>query len=278
MKKLLCLALASLVTMPLHAEDRMISAGFGVTEIIYALGAQDKLVGADFTSRHLIEGNEDIAQLGLHVRLSAEGVMALRPTHLIGTDEIGPQTAIKQIAKSGVEVVTIPSGQHVPQLLSRIDTLAAVMGHPTEAKQLKQSVTSEIEKLEHKQCQTKPKAIFFMLDRSGATRVGGADTAIDTIITLAGAINPAQAHFKGYRSTSMEAMLEMQPDYILVSQRAWDMYQSADKILDKLPVLKSTPAGINKNILVVPSGALLGGFGLASIEVAKELNQTFCPQ
>ncbi|MCV3262796.1 hypothetical protein OGZ01_06570 [Vibrio harveyi] len=76
----------------------------------------------------------------------------------------------------------------------------------------------------------------------------------------------------------MEAMLEMQPDYILVSQRAWDMYQSADNILDKLPVLKSTPAGINKNILVVPSGALLGGFGLASIKVAKELNQTFCPQ
>ncbi len=88
MKKLLCLALAALVTMPLHAEDRMISAGFGVTEIIYALGAPDKLVGADFTSRHLIEGNEDIAQLGLHVRLSAEGVMALRPTHLIGTDEM----------------------------------------------------------------------------------------------------------------------------------------------------------------------------------------------
>ncbi|MGR5377513.1 ABC transporter substrate-binding protein [Vibrio harveyi] len=118
MKKLLCLALASLVTMPLHAEDRMISAGFGVTEIIYALGAQDKLVGADFTSRHLIEGNEDIAQLGLHVRLSAEGVMALHPTHLIGTDEMGPQTAIKQIAKSGVEVVTIPSGQDVPTVVS----------------------------------------------------------------------------------------------------------------------------------------------------------------
>ena len=277
MKKILCLALAALATTPLHAEERMISAGFGVTEIIYALNAQDKLVAADFTSRHLIE-DEDIAQLGLHVQLSAEGVMALHPTHLIGTNEMGPQTTIDQIAKSGVEVVTIPSGQDVPQLLSRIDTLAEVMGHPTEAKQIKQTVTLDIEALEQKQCKTKPNVIFFMLDRSGTTRVGGTDTAIDNIITLAGANNPAQAHFKGYRSTSMEAMLEMQPDYILVSQRAWDMYQSADKILDKLPILKSTPAGIKKHILVVPSGALLGGFGLASIKVAKELNSTFCPQ
>lgn len=276
MKKCLCLILGFLVITPLHGEERMISAGFGVTEIIYALEAQNKLIAVDFTSRHFID-SDDIDLLGLHVQLSAEGVLALHPTHLIGTTEMGPQTAVDQIARSNVKVITIPSEQDVYHLLSRIDTLATLMGRPVKAKQLKQTIADDIKTLEHKQCKIKPNVIFVMLDLSGAIRIGGEDTAINTIITLAGANNSAQNYFKGYRSVNMEVMLEMQPDYILVSQRAWDLYQSADKILDKLPILKLTPAGISKNILVVPSGALLGGVGLASIKISKELNQKFCP-
>lgn len=276
MNKLLWLAFAALSIQPLHADDRMISAGFGVTEIIFALNAQDKLVAADFTSRSLIK-NQEIAQVGLHVRLSAEGIIALNPTHLIGTDEMGPQTALGLIKQSGVQVITIPSGQDVPHLLSRIDTLSKIVGATNEAKKLKEKVNADLAALKTKQCKTKPKAIFFMLNKSGITRVGGAKTAIDSIITLAGGHNPAQSYFSGYKSTSMESIVEMQPNYILISQRAWDMYQDKQMILDELPILRSTPAGRNANILVVPSGALLGGLGLDSIKVATQLNKQFCP-
>ncbi len=61
--------------------------------------------------------------------------------------------------------------------------------------------------LNTKQCDVKPNAIFFMLNKSGITRVGGAKTAIDSIITLAGGHNPAQSYFSGYKSTSMESMV-----------------------------------------------------------------------
>ncbi len=88
MKKVAFVILTILFSFSAQSEERMISAGFGVTEVIYALGAQDRLVAADFTSRHLIK-NDDIKQLGLHIQLSAEGVLVLHPTHLIGTDEMG---------------------------------------------------------------------------------------------------------------------------------------------------------------------------------------------
>ena len=276
MKKILYLAFVSLAITQLNAQERMISAGFGVTEIIYALDAQDKLVAADFSSRQLIK-DEDISQLGLHLQLSVEQVMQLNPTHLIGTDEMGPQTTIEKIAERGVEVVTLPSGQDIPQLLSRIDALSEVVGHLDEAKKLKQTVTLEIKKLERKQCKNKPNAIFLLLDH-GPTSISGTDTAIHSIITLAGGDNSANQNFSGYYAISMKAILEIQPDYILVSKRSWDVDPSADNILEKLPILKSTPAGINKNIVFVPSGALLGGFGLSSIKVAKKLNSIFCPQ
>ncbi|EGQ9880078.1 hemin ABC transporter substrate-binding protein [Vibrio parahaemolyticus] len=275
MKKVAFVILTILFSFSVQSEERMISAGFGVTEIIYALGAQDKLIAADFTSRHLIK-NDDIKQLGLHVQLSAEGVLALRPTHLIGTDEMGPKIALDQIKQSGVQVVTIPSGQDSSQLLSRLDKLAEVMGIGEKAQRLKEQVKADISDLKEHHCNTKSKAIFLMLDYSRKIRVSGSDTAINSIITLAGGSNPAHTYFSGYKTMNMESLLEMQPDYIIISQRALDMYQGIDNLLDKVPILKATPAGINKQVITIPSGSLLGGFGLASIDVAKGLNQHFC--
>ncbi|GHY48672.1 heme/hemin ABC transporter substrate-binding protein [Vibrio cholerae] len=275
MKKFILLTLALLTPLSLQAEERMISAGFGVTEIIYALGAQDKLVAADFTSRHLIK-NDDTKQLGLHVQLSAEGVLALRPTHLIGTDEMGPKNVLEQIRQSGVQVVTIPSGQDTSQLFSRLDKLAEIMEMDQEVQQLKEQVELDISKLQEQRCDNQPRTVFLMLDGSGKIRVGGSDTAINSIITLAGGSNPAHTYFSGYKTMNMESLLEMQPDYILISQRALDMYQGIDNLLDKVPILKATPAGINKQVITIPSGSLLGGFGLASIDVAKGLNQHLC--
>ncbi|WP_373433550.1 hemin ABC transporter substrate-binding protein [Vibrio anguillarum] len=275
MKKVAFVILTILFSFSAQSEERMISAGFGVTEIIYALGAQDKLIAADFTSRHLIK-NDDIKQLGLHVQLSAEGVLALRPTHLIGTDEMGPKIALDQIKQSGVQVVTIPSGQDSSQLLPRLDKLAEVMGIGEKAQRLKEQVKADISDLKEHHCNTKSKAIFLMLDSSRKIRVSGSDTAINSIITLAGGSNPAHTYFSGYKTMNMESLLEIQPDYIIISQRALDIYQGIDNLLDKVPILKATPAGINKQVITIPSGSLLGGFGLASIDVAKGLNQHFC--
>ncbi len=202
--------------------------------------------------------------------------MALRPTHLIGTDEMGPKVALDQIKQSGVQVVTIPSGQDSSQLLSRLDKLAEVMGIGEKAQRLKEQVKADISDLKEHHCNTKSKAIFLMLDSSRKIRVSGSDTAINSIITLAGGSNPAHTYFSGYKTMNMESLLEMQPDYIIISQRALDMYQGIDNLLDKVPILKATPAGINKQVITIPSGSLLGGFGLASIDVAKGLNQHFC--
>ncbi|MGF1879193.1 ABC transporter substrate-binding protein [Photobacterium frigidiphilum] len=275
MKKIATLAIVSLFAFPSNAEKRMVSAGFGVTEIIYALQAQDNLIAADFTSRNLIKGDNK-KQLGLHIQLSSEGILSLNPTHLIGTNEMGPKIVLEQVKNSGVKVVILPSGQNVPDLLARIDTLAKVTDTKFKAEALKQRVNNDIFLLKQNQCSNKPNVIFFMLDVSGSTKIGGDNTAIDRIIMLAGGNNPAKKQINGYKSVSMESMGDMNPEYILVSQRAWDIYKSADAILDKLPILRSTGAGMKKNILIVPSSALLGGIGLESINLAKELNNHFC--
>ncbi|GAL17463.1 periplasmic hemin-binding protein [Vibrio maritimus] len=81
-----------------------------MTEIIYALQASDQLVAADFTSRSLIK-TSDVAQVGIHVQLSSEGLMAQNPTHLIGTSEMGPKTTLDTLSRAGINVEFISSEQ-----------------------------------------------------------------------------------------------------------------------------------------------------------------------
>ena len=74
------------------ANQRIISAGSAVTELVIALDATDKLVAVDATSR-FPESNA-LPKIGYHRQLSAEGLIALQPTVIIGSDEMGPDSAV----------------------------------------------------------------------------------------------------------------------------------------------------------------------------------------
>ncbi|MGL5185865.1 MAG: ABC transporter substrate-binding protein, partial [Plesiomonas shigelloides] len=77
---------------PKIAPTRVISAGSNVTEIIVALGAGDVLVGVDSSSR--LPADSTAATLGYIRQLPAEGMLALRPDYVIGSDEMAPASAL----------------------------------------------------------------------------------------------------------------------------------------------------------------------------------------
>ncbi|MDD1829549.1 ABC transporter substrate-binding protein, partial [Photobacterium sp. ZSDE20] len=86
------LALTAPVAMAKDVEQpRIISAGSAVTELVLALGAEEQLVGIDVTSR--FPQSDNLPKIGYHRNLSAEGLLALEPTTLIGSDEMGPDNA-----------------------------------------------------------------------------------------------------------------------------------------------------------------------------------------
>ncbi len=101
---------------------------------MYALEAEDQLVAADVTSKFFIK-DANIPQVGYHRQLSAEGLLALNPPHLIGSNEMGPETTINNLKSSQVEIVVVPSGSTVSELYSRIDMVAQVTatGHKATA-------------------------------------------------------------------------------------------------------------------------------------------------
>ncbi|WP_285467881.1 hemin ABC transporter substrate-binding protein [Vibrio sp. D420a] len=259
-------------------QQRIISAGSAVTELVLALGAEDQLVAIDVTSR--FPQSDKLPKIGYHRNLSAEGLIALQPTTLIGSDEMGPDTAISQLKSAGVDVEIVNTEASVEGLLKRIDQIAEITHTEENSKAVKESVNKKIAALEANQVpQNEAKKVLFLLLHEGRpANVAGSETSPNAIIELAGGINPAAESLTSYKPLSMESMVEMQPDVILVSGRSYQKMGGADAILKSLPMLAATPAGVNKQFITVNGSALVGGLGLASLAEAKRLNARIYPQ
>ncbi|MDK2622195.1 heme/hemin ABC transporter substrate-binding protein [Vibrio vulnificus] len=270
--------LSTTLSWPLQAaQERIISAGSTVTELILALHAEQSLIAVDVTSQ-LPEGQQ-LPKIGYHRRLSAEGLLALSPTKLIGSDEMGPAPVLQQLKSTGVDIEVVNTQANVDGLKARIDQIAAILNKPQEAQQLKSLVDQQVQSLKANQPTNQKKKVLFLLIHEGrAANVAGTDTTPDAIINLAGAINPAADKITAYKPLSSESMVEMQPDVILVSGRSFEKLGGPDAIIKMMPLLAATPAGQNKQIMTIDGAALVGGLGLKSLAEAKRLNQLLYTQ
>ncbi len=240
-----------------------------------ALGKQDQIVAVDITSE--VPSKTELPKIGYHRNLSAEGLLALNPSLVIGSDEMGPKNVLDQISNAGVSVDVINSSPTPEGLLERIDDIASITHSEQKAQALKTNIQQTIQALEinRSTLQRKQKVLFLLVHEGRPANVAGANTVPNAIIQLAGGLNPAAQKIDSYKPLSTESMLEMQPDIILVSGRSLDKIGGIETIFDKMPLLAATPAGKSKNIIPIDGHAIIGGLGLKSLSEAERLSKIF---
>ncbi|NIY82954.1 heme/hemin ABC transporter substrate-binding protein [Vibrio hepatarius] len=253
------------------AGERIISAGAAVTELIIALEQQDKLVAVDVTSQ--LPSDLQLPEIGYHRQLSAEGLLALGADQLIGSDEMGPDATLDQLKSAGVSVDIVNTQATAAGLLKRIDEIAELTDAQPQAAALKVQVKNQLQSLSQQPQADAKKILFLLIHEGRPANVAGRDTTPNAIIELAGGINPAAEKLTSYKPLSTEAMVEMQPDIILVSGRSYDKLGGADEILKRMPMLAATPAGQNKQFITIDGHALVGGLGLQSLVEAQRIRQ-----
>jgi iron complex transport system substrate-binding protein len=197
---------------------------------------------------------------------------------IIGSDEMGPKPTLDQLERVGVEVEVVDNAPTITGLNMRIDQVAALTSSEDSATALKEKVAKQVEELEANQPKVTAKKVLFLLIHEGRpANVAGRETTPDAIISLAGGTNPAATEIAFYKPISNEAIIEMQPDVVLVSGRSYAKLGGIEAIIEALPMLSATPAGQNKAIWTVDGHALVGGLGLKSLEEAKRINALLYP-
>ncbi|AGF74303.1 hemin ABC transporter, periplasmic hemin-binding protein [Bartonella australis AUST/NH1] len=247
---------------------RIISIGGALTEIIYALGAQDQLIARDSTSIYPQEALK-LPELGYMRALSPESVLSLAPEGILLIEGSGPPSTIDILKKTSIPIVVVPENFSRENVTEKIRLVGKVLHRETQATMLIEKVNRTfmdndilLEKV------TKLKRVLFVLSiKNGRVMAAGTNTAADGMIKLSGGINVI-SDYKGYKLLNSEALLKSNPDVILLMNHTGNSV-TLDKIL-AVPAIQATPAAQNNAIKQMDAVYFLS-FGPRTAEASKEL-------
>ena len=255
--------------------ERIVSIGGAVTEILYALGQEERVVAVDTTSLHPPRALAEKPDVGYMRALSAEGVLSLSPDLILMDDGAGPKEAVDLIDAAGVTVKHVPTGHSVPELLEKVREVSAAVGQAQAGEAMATGIEAEFEALEADLAgvERKKRVLFILSLVDGRPSAAGSNTGADAIIRLAGAEN-VFAEAEGYKTLSSEAVAALQPDVILTVSRG-----GAEPAADPLsvPALAATPAGQAGAVLRMDALYLLG-FGPRTPVAVRELAAQIYPE
>ena len=260
-----------------QAEDssRVTIAGGSLTEIIYLLRQEGKLVAVDITSNFPEEAKQ-LPSIGYVRALSAEGVLSLSPSLILGEDDTGPPAVMEQLSRVGIQIEIIPEENTADGIIKKVKCVAEILGVNDNIKDETLSNlnadANELKLLTETNKKEPPKVMFILSMESGSPTVGGRDTSADGLIKMTGALNVMDS-FEGWKPVSTEAIIQAKPDFILISERGLNSFGSIEK-LGQHPSLVFTPAAKNNNIIAMDGMAMLG-FGPRTISSAKDIAQKY---
>ncbi|GGH51031.1 hemin ABC transporter substrate-binding protein [Frigidibacter albus] len=277
MSRLLLGAALALLPLGAAAQERVLAIGGSVTEIVYMLGEQGRLVGRDSTSTFPAEV-EALPDVGYMRALSPEGVLSVSPELILMESGAGPAETLDTLAGAGVATVTVPDDYSPAGVLAKVRSVAGAMGVPDKGEALAADLDAQMQAALAKVAAEDgpPPRVLFILGNSGGRLMGaGTDTAAAAMIELAGGTSAIDS-FEGYTALTDEAIAVAAPDVILAMERGEGASSHGDDEYLTHPALAQTPAALGGHVVRMP-GTFLLGFGPRTPDAIAALHAALYP-
>lgn len=192
--------------------QRVVSLSPAVTEIIFALGAQDLLVGrTDFCVYP--DAAAEIPSIGGISNLNIESILALKPDLVISGSMVGKKVT-DQMDAMGTPMVCVIEKPKFEALFDNITAIGKLVGKQHEADSLNDCLNALMHECLSGACAIRPTVYYVVGFGEGGNFTAGGNTFINDIIRMAGGRNIAEG-IEGW-SYSLEALMKEDPDYIIV--------------------------------------------------------------
>lgn len=211
------------VTLAAPAQ-RVVSLAPSNTEILFAVGAGGQVVGRDNFSNYPPEV-ENLPALGDFMGYSIEQIVALNPD-LVLLAEIHPRELVKTLEDAGLTVYYLKNPLTLEEMYDNLVVVGELTGHKAEAEALVERLKVRVAAVQEKlaSIQEKP-TVFYEIDGTDPSKpwTTGGGTFIDTLLEMAKAENIGRAIGTQFGQMSIEAILEADPDFILLGNANFGM-------------------------------------------------------
>lgn len=197
-----------------RSPKRIVSMAPSNTEILFALGLGDRVVGVTNFCNYPPEA-ADIEKVGDHWAPDYEKIVALEPDLVLAVGTAESQI-VKDLESYGLKVFVVEA-ETVDEVADNVELVGRITGAVKEAEALAGDIRSRIDAVRQRVAETavgERPSVFWVLDSMLWTV--GPGSFVHDLITVAGGENVAASSGQAYCQFSMESLLAADPDVIIM--------------------------------------------------------------
>jgi iron complex transport system substrate-binding protein len=248
------------------------------TEVVFALGLGDNVVAVDSSATYP-EAATQLPQVGYQRRLSAEGILSMEPTVVIGNLNAGPPEVLEQVRSTGVPVVILDNVSTIDGAAKKIRGVAQALGVTERGETLAAELETQIEEVKAlaAQAENKPTAVFLYMRGLDSLFLIGQDHLSHELFEATGAISGGAAAgvMRPFIPLTAEALAAANPDCIVVLTAGLQSVGGLDGFL-QIPGVGQTKAA-EQGCIVDFDDQYFGGGGPRMGDVLMDLLRVFHP-
>jgi len=249
--------------------QRIISLGPAITEELYLLGVENRIVGVS-TYCHRPQDARDREKVGTVIKADLEKIMSLKPDLVVATSLMDAEQ-VEKLQNLGLKVIRFPPVKNFDQICEQFLELGRLVGGEKEAEEIIQQVKLKVDVIEKKVENLPEKRVFVQIGAKPLFTVTK-DSFINDFIKLAGGTNIVQDSTTGLYSR--EKVLEENPDCIIIVTMGI-VGEEERKTWQKFKTLNAVK---NNRIYIIDSYKLCSPTPVSFVEVLEEIIQILHPE
>lgn len=211
--------------LPAHPQ-RIVSLRPNLTELLFALGAGDHVVGV---TDYCIwpEEAKELPKVGSYLFPDLEKILALQPDLVVTNKESNTKRFVATLEAAGVPVMVLET-RRIADIYQTIGTFGELLAMPEAAAALQQQIKTAFAEVRKTTKDHEPKKTLIVIQRRPLI-VAGRKSYFNEVLEAAGGRNAAAELRVPYPQISMEEVIAWQPDVILdidpnSSQTTWTSF------------------------------------------------------
>lgn len=227
------------------APERVISLAPSITEIVCAVGAQSKLVARSQACDYP-KSVDSLAFIPVYPSLDVEKLQSMKADIILTTDEIFSRDAIATLEAKGLPVY-LQSYKQLSDVFRGIRNIGKLVECEPKANHLADSL-EKIVRVVTDSTQNTAKYRTMILVGDEPLKVIGGTGYLNELIEKAGGLNIFAEKKEAYPSTTVEEILLLQPEYLIIPAKDQEAYT---QLIIKYPPLHNTLADLQHHVFLV---------------------------